>query len=115
MKPKCCFCEEAEGHVATNGLKGTKIVQYFACQKFVEMAPKDRFQELKNKGCCFQCLFPGASQDKGKHHDGMCQRDFVCKHKSHDKYPIKKHVLVCHKHRNDTENKNLSRNTKTGL
>ena len=73
-----------------------------------------RFQELKNKDYCFQCLFPGASQDKGKH-DGLCQIDFVCKHKSHDKYPIKKHVLVCHKHRNDTENKNLSRNKKTGL
>ena len=56
-------------------------MQYFACQKFAEMAPKDRFQELKNKGYCFQCLFPGASEDKGKHHDGMCQLDFVCKHK----------------------------------
>ena len=51
--------------------KGTKIMQYFACQKFVEMAPKDRFQELKNKGYCFQRLFPGTSQDKGKHHDEM--------------------------------------------
>ena len=37
----------------------------------------------------------------------MCQRDFVCKHKSHDKYPIKKHVFVCHEHRNDTENQEL--------
>ena len=69
-------------------------MQYFACQKFVEMAPKDRFQELKFRGYCFHCLIPGASQDKGKHHDEMCQRDFLCKHKSHDKYPIKKHVLV---------------------
>ena len=60
------------------------------------MAPKDRCQELKNKGYCFQCLFPR-----------MCQRDFVCKHKSHDKYPIKKYVLVCHEHRNDTENQKL--------
>ena len=37
----------------------------------------------------------------------MCQRDFVCKLKSHDKYPIKKHVFVCHEHRNDTENQEL--------
>ena len=81
MKPNCCFRGKAEGHIATNGPKGTKIVQYFACQKFAEMAPKDRFQELKNKGYCFQCLFPGASEDKGKYHDGMCQLDFVCKHK----------------------------------
>ena len=37
----------------------------------------------------------------------MCQGDFVCNHKSHDKYPTKKHVLVCHEHRNDTENQEL--------
>ena len=48
MKPKCC--EETEEHIATNGPKVAKIVQYSACQKFVEMAPKDRFQKLKNKG-----------------------------------------------------------------
>ena len=107
MKPICCFCEEAEEHIATNGPKGTKIVQYFAYQEFVEMAPKDRCQELKNNGYCFQCLFPRGSQDKGKHFDRVCQRDFVCKHKSHDKYPIKKHALVCHEHRNDTENQEL--------
>ena len=64
MKPKCCFCKEAEEHIKTNGPKETKIVQYFACQKFVEMAPKDRFQELKNKGYCFQCLFPGLRKIK---------------------------------------------------
>ena len=40
--------------------KEQKIVQYLTCLKFVEMAPKDRFQELKNKGYCVQCLFPGA-------------------------------------------------------
>ena len=40
MKPKCCFYEEAEEHIATNGPKGTKIMQYFACQKFAEMPPK---------------------------------------------------------------------------
>ena len=78
MEPKCCFCEEVEGHIPTNGPKWTKIVQYLACQKFLEMAPKDRFQELKNNCYCFQYLFPGASQDKGKHHDGICQWDFVC-------------------------------------
>ena len=48
-----CFCEEAQEHFAANGPKRVEIVQYFACQKFVEMAPKDRFQELKNKGYCF--------------------------------------------------------------
>ena len=108
MEPKCCFCE-AQEHFATNGPKGPKIVQYFACQKFVEMAPKDRFQELKNKGHCFQCLFPEASLDEAKHCEGICQKDFLCKCKSHDKYSIKKQVLVCHEHRNDTENQELQK------
>ena len=107
MKPKCCFCKEDEEHIKTNGPKETKIVQYFACQKFVGMDPKDRFQELKNKGYCFQCLFPRASQDKGKHHNGMCQSYFVYKHKSNDNDPIKKHVLSGHGHRNDTVNQEL--------
>ena len=71
MKPNCSFCE-AEEHIATNGPKGTKIVQYHARQKFLDMDPKDGFHKLKNKGYCFQCLFPGASQVKEKHHDGMC-------------------------------------------
>ena len=31
----------------------------------------------------------------------------MCKHKSRDKYPIKRYVLVCHEHRNDTENQEL--------
>ena len=65
----------------------------------------------KNKG---YYLFLGASKDKGKHHDKICQRSFVCKHKPHDKYPIKKHNLVCHEHRNDTNVQNFARNTKTG-
>ena len=71
MKPNCSFCE-AEEHIATNGPKGTKIVQYHARQKFLDMDPKDGFHKLENKGYCFQCLFPGASQVKEKHHDGMC-------------------------------------------
>ena len=29
VEPKPCCCEEAEEHIATNGSKGTKIVQYF--------------------------------------------------------------------------------------
>ena len=71
------------------------------------MAPKVRFQEQKNKDYCFRCLFPGVSQDKGKHHNGMRQRNFVCQRISQDKYPIKKHVLICHEQRNDTENQEL--------
>ena len=107
VEPKCCFCGKSQEHITTNGPKGTKIIQYFACENFAEMNPKERLQESRSKGYYFQCLFPGALKNKGKHNEGMCQRDFVCKHKSHDKYPIKKHVLVCHEHRNNSENQEL--------
>ena len=65
---------------------------------------KKRFQQLRRKGHCFQCLFPGESQSTGKHIDGKCQRGFCCKDISLEKYPTKKHALVSHEHRANTEN-----------
>ena len=102
----CCICGE-DGHVATVGPGYSKIIQYFACKRFVEMTPDERFMELKTKRLCFQCLLPGASSYDGKHREGKCQRDFVCKHPSHQRYPRKKHVLVCNEHKNNQENKDL--------
>ena len=104
---RCSFCNEVE-HVETNGPRGSSLIQYFACQNFVEMTPAQRYQELRSKELCFQCLYPGANQSYGPHRDGSCQKDFVCKHSSHERYPLKKHVLVCHEHRNTDENKNLA-------
>ena len=102
----CTFCGESN-HVRTNGPGGTKIVQYFACQKFAEMSPMDRFKTLKEKRCCYQCLFPGADMSRGKHKDGKCQYDFVCKHISHDKFTRKKHFLVCEEHKDTKDNQDL--------
>ena len=101
----CEICDK-EGHTETDGpVKGTKIVQYFMCQKFVEMTPHQRFAVLREKGLCFQCLLPGAKTTvPGKHKDGNCQRNYVCKHSSHDRFNRKKHVLVCHEHRETEEN-----------
>ena len=99
IEKKCYFYDETDNHIATSGPRRTEIIQYFVCKKFIEMTPKERFQELRRKGYCFQCLFPGALQNTGKHSDGKCQRDFTCKNRSHDKYPTKKHVLLCHEHR----------------
>lgn len=103
---KCSFCNQTD-HVLTNGPRSTKIVQYFACKKFVDMTPADRFKELRLKGLCVQCLFPGASQESGKHADGRCQRDFTCQNKSHEKFTVKKHVLVCQEHCDAKQNKDL--------
>ena len=70
----CSFCG-GSGHVMTNGPGFTKVIQYFACKKFVDMTPAERFKEIRKKGFCFQCLLPGAPL---KHKDGKCQTDFVC-------------------------------------
>ena len=102
----CHICGESD-HIKTNGPYGRKLVQYFSCQKFAEMYPKQRFIELRNKGLCFQCLFPGALQNQGKHKEGNCQSDFTCKHPSHEIFPTKKHVLVCQEHCESNENKAL--------
>ena len=102
----CSFCGET-GHIATNGPGSTKIIQYFACEKFTQMTPQARFQELQRKKLCFQCLYPGASSNSGKHKEGHCQRDFTCQHESHNKYSKGKHVLVCQEHSDTDENKSL--------
>ena len=50
-------------------------------------------------------------QDKEKHIEGNLQHDFACKHKSHDKFSVKKPVLVCNKHKDDKRLKIYYRNT----
>ena len=70
----CHLCGECD-HVQTKGPNGTLIVQYFACRKFAEMNPAQRFRELRMKGLCCQCLYPGAKQKTGKHASGTCQRN----------------------------------------
>ena len=102
----CAICGE-QGHVQTLGPKGMKLVQYFVCKKWTEMKNSERLEILKQKGLCFQCLFPGAEISRGKHATGQCQRDFVCPHQSHDRFTTKKHVLVCEEHKDNQENKEL--------
>ena len=102
----CYICGDSN-HVATSGPGGSKVIQYFSCKQFVDMTPAERFFCLKEKGYCFQCLLPGADMSKGKHREGKCQRDFTCHHLIHEKYPSKKHVLVCHDHKDTVDNKEL--------
>ena len=69
------------------------------------MSTFQRFQHLKNNGLCFQCPYSGAQIDTGKHKDGKCHLDFICKHLVHQKYPTKKDVFVCDKHKTKQENR----------
>ena len=97
---KCSFCDE-DGHYQTK----TGLIQYYACKKFVDMAPFERFKELRKRNLCYVCLFPGAEQNTGKHVNGACKTEFSCKHPAHNAFDRKKHVLVCHEHRDSDENK----------
>ena len=103
---KCVVCG-ANDHIQTNGPRYTKLVQYFACKKFVDMTPSQRFKFLHDNGLCHQCLYPGARIDKGKHSEGKCQHDFICKHPAHMNEVTKKHVLVCDDHKFDQINKDV--------
>ena len=62
---------------------------------------------IKKERLIFQCLYTGAKITDTKHSEGRCQRDYTCKHPSHDKFPTKKHVLVCAEHKDVEENKNI--------
>lgn len=76
------------------------------------MSPMNRFLLLRRKGYCFQCLLPGGLMADKKHKDGRCQRNFVCQHSSHIKYPTRKHALVCEEHKDDVDNLALLQNYK---
>ena len=102
--PLTCFICGATDHVPTSGPKGTKLIQYFVCKKFVEMTNAERLALLKAKNLCFQCLYPGADRRASKHKEGRCQREFTCKHPSHDRYDTKKHILVCDEHKAEQQN-----------
>ena len=109
--PTCFICSE-DDHVTTNTFDGSKIVNYFACKKFAELKPVERFNLLWKKGLCFQCLYPGANKNTGRHREGKCQNQFVCQHKMHDKYIRKMHVLVCEEHKENKENEDLLKSYK---
>ena len=101
----CSLCGAKDGetdHVALG-----PNIQYFSCRTFVEKTPAQRFSLLRKKGLCFQCLYPGADWNKGKHAKGECQTEFVCPHPSHRSYPKKKHVLLCDEHKGSRENEDL--------
>ena len=43
LTPATCYICGNTNHTATNGPRGTKVIQYFACKKFVKMNPSERF------------------------------------------------------------------------
>ena len=107
---QCQFCGESpcqDEHVESNGPGGVKIIQYYICKKFAEKTSAARLSSIRDKGFCIQCLLPGADASNGKHLDGECQGDFIYPHPSHQRYPVKKHVLLCEEHKEDQSNQDV--------
>ena len=65
---KCHLCDKTD-HVSTVDFRGKKVIEYFACEKFAKMTPKERFELLQQKGFCRQCLNPGVKENTGFHKD----------------------------------------------
>ena len=51
-------------------------------EKLTEVTPSERFQLLRKKGFYIQFPFLGVYQNKAKHSNGKCLRDFVCKYEN---------------------------------
>ena len=101
-KVTCVICG-SDDHVSSPSKSGQELVHYIACETWSKKTPAERFQLLKDKDLCFQCLYPG----KKNNHDGPCFSQYACKHPSHKRYNKSKHVLVCEDHKDDDENQEL--------
>ena len=99
---RCTICGK-EDHVPTISDKGKLFINYFSCEIFVKMSTKERFEALRKKHLCFQCLTPGHKAG----HDGNCFDKFNCPHDSHKSHKRGMHVLICYKHKGDDANKKL--------
>ena len=73
------------------------------------MSPQERFEELKGKKLCCQCLTPGLKFG----HVGKCFDKYKCPDDSHKHFDSGLHVLVCDKHKNKPENLDLLQAYKT--
>ena len=91
--------------MSTLDFRGKKVIEYYTCEKFASMTPKQRFELLKEKGLCKQCLNPGVKESIGTHNECKCYSRFTCKNK-HDG-SRKWHVLVCDRHRYEKNNSAL--------
>ena len=96
---KCAICDKTD-HEPTTTSRGNKVINYFSCEKFVNMTTKNRFEELKRKHLCFQCLSPGYKSG----HEGNCFDRYKCPHEDHNQHERGLHVLICNKHKENREN-----------
>ena len=98
----CHICGKTD-HVPTVTRRGYKIINYHSCEKFVSMSVKERFEELKRKNLCSQCLSPGFKMG----HRGRCFDKYKCPDESHNRFSSGLHILVCDSHKDNAGNLQL--------
>ena len=94
------LCGCSENHVPTITKKGTSIINYFACEAFASSTCTERFEMLKKKKLCFQCLSPGYKAG----HNGRCFDKYKCPDPSHSQKKRGLHVLICNMHKENPQN-----------
>ena len=107
-RKKCKICDKTD-HVPTLTSRGKLVINYFSCRKFATMTTKEKFEEIKRKRFCFQCLTPGMKLN----HPGFCFDKFKCPHESHQRNDRGVHVMICDKHKDNQENVELFETYKT--
>ena len=98
----CHICGKTD-HIPTVTRFGKKLINYHSCEKFARMNPKERFEVLRSKKLCAQCLTPGRKFG----HEGRCFDKYACPDESHRGFNRSLHILVCDKHKNNEENLRL--------
>ena len=68
---------------------------------------------IKVQECLLPMLVPGAWANQSKHKEGLCQQDFICPNAYHQGYPMKNHILVCEKHKNENQNQDTLKHYKS--
>ena len=98
----CLICGKTD-HIPKLTNAGRKIINYHACDKFVEMTPKLRFEKLRDKKLCLQCLSPGRKHN----HKGNCFNHYACPDESNKNHKRGWHILICDSHKHKPENLEL--------
>ena len=101
--PKCVLCDKSDNHVLTTTQRGNSVINYFACELFATSSCAERFEILKKKKLCFQCLSPGFKAG----HKGRCFSKYKCPDASHNQHRRGIHVLICDEHKKNPENISL--------
>ena len=81
-------------------------INFVLCKKFLQLGIKKRTDLVRRKKCCFQCL-DGQTGFRETDHKWKCTNRWVCRNEFHDTFDKKMHFLLCGRHTDDPQNREL--------